>query len=73
MKPAPVGLWLGVGLALAGTAHAQQFSSDSWIAKDHGTATVIDPHPRAQPLLREEALTARRIIEKSEPLSSIVF
>ena len=34
-----VGFWLC--LAVSGTAYAQQFNSDSWIAKPHGTATVI--------------------------------
>ncbi len=34
-----VGLWLC--LALSGAVRAQQFNSDSWISKPHGTATVI--------------------------------
>jgi predicted outer membrane repeat protein len=33
------GIWLG--LTVSGAAHAQQFNSDSWISKPHGTATVI--------------------------------
>jgi hypothetical protein len=32
------GLWLCLA---TGAAHAQQFASDSWISKQHGTATVI--------------------------------
>jgi hypothetical protein len=31
----------GLCLAVAGAAHAQQFNSDSWISKQHGTATII--------------------------------
>jgi hypothetical protein len=41
MKPVAVLGAVGVALAFARTARAQQFNSDSWIAKDHGTATVI--------------------------------
>ncbi len=33
------GLWLC--LTASNVAHAQQFNSDSWISKEHGTATVI--------------------------------
>jgi hypothetical protein len=35
------GLWLCLCVAFRGAAQAQQFNSDSWISKPHGTATVI--------------------------------
>jgi hypothetical protein len=35
------GAGLFLYLAVAGAAHAQQFNSDSWISKTHGTATII--------------------------------
>jgi hypothetical protein len=34
-------LLLGLAAPFGGTARAQQFNSDSWIAKDHGTGTII--------------------------------